>query len=161
MRNFLDIKTCIKVYYALVHSHINYGIHIWGSTYNVYLKPVQNLQKSILKNIFKNKFTQTNCNNLILNINQSCLFKIINYFKKHEIISKNISRYELRIQTIKTELPKKEKYRQYYGYIFSKFSHIIPNEIKNILDNVKYKRELKKWLIKNESLKKYIDQYKT
>ena len=86
---------------------------------------------------------------------------IRNYFKKHEITTKNVSRYELRIQTIKTEMPKKEKYRQYFGYIFSKISHIIPNEITNISDNVKYKRELKGWLITNESLKRYIDQYKT
>ena len=119
VRNFLDIKTCLKVYHALVGSHINYGIHIWGATYQRHLKPAQKLQTIIIKNIFKNKLNKYKTT--LLNLNQSYLFKIIKYNKKHEVkIPNNVDNYDLRTKTIKTDLPKKEKYRQFHEYIFSK-----------------------------------------
>ena len=33
-KNLMDLKTLIKIYYAHIHSHLNYGLIVWGSMLN-------------------------------------------------------------------------------------------------------------------------------
>lgn len=49
LKQFLDIHHLKTVYYALIESQIQYGIVAWGSTSETYMKPLEIIQKWILK----------------------------------------------------------------------------------------------------------------
>lgn len=48
-RTYFDTQTLITMYYAFIHSHFNYCISSWGSTYCKHLWPLQKLQKQALR----------------------------------------------------------------------------------------------------------------
>ena len=51
LKTILPKQNLLQLYYALVHSHLTYGISIWGSTYPSYLQKLRKLQKKALKAI--------------------------------------------------------------------------------------------------------------
>ena len=47
--------TCLKtIYFAMIHSHLNYGIEIYANTYNSFLEPLVKIINKILR-ILQNK----------------------------------------------------------------------------------------------------------
>ena len=60
IKNMMDTKTLMIIYYAFFHSLINYGVIAWGGAYDNNMKLIQSIQKKILKIINKNKFSQIN-----------------------------------------------------------------------------------------------------
>jgi hypothetical protein len=147
------------VYYAMIHSHINYGIHIWGSTYDTHLNKLCKIQKKIFKIIFKSDYDKDSIP--ILNIKQSSIMKIITYHKKNNInICEKQTPYNLRNKGLQTTLPKKEKYRQSLEYVYYKLFPHIPEHIRKENDLKKFKQETKKWILGEGDFQKFIDQYK-
>ncbi|KAJ8976046.1 hypothetical protein NQ317_014098, partial [Molorchus minor] len=57
IRNFLNIDQLKIIYFALVESHLSYGIITWGAADNVYMKDVSILQRRILKSILNKENT--------------------------------------------------------------------------------------------------------
>ena len=61
LRLYLPIETLTTLYYALVHSHILYGLPVWAATYNTYLNKLRKLQnkaiRTITKSNIKNRIT--------------------------------------------------------------------------------------------------------
>ena len=157
IRNYLDTKTCLKVYFALVNSYINYGILIWGSTYDVHINRLHKIHKNILRIIFKNKYK--NMKNKMLNIRQTNIMKILNYQKKHNVCVA-VKKYNTRNRKTNTISPILEKYRQFYKYIYSKIVSHIPTDIFNIKDRKIFKTEVRKWIVNVGDFRKYIDEYK-
>ena len=51
LKTILPKQNLLQLYYTLVHSHLTYGISIWGSTYPSYLQNLQKLQNKALKAI--------------------------------------------------------------------------------------------------------------
>ena len=49
LKSFVPQQTLLQLYHSLVHSHLTYGITIWGSTRTTYLQKLQNLQNRALK----------------------------------------------------------------------------------------------------------------
>ena len=49
LRNFLNPKLLINIYYCLVYSHISYGIHAWGSACDTELNKIVVLQKKLFE----------------------------------------------------------------------------------------------------------------
>ena len=49
LKSFIPQQTLLQLYHSLVHSHLTYGITIWGSTHTTYLQKLQNLQNRALK----------------------------------------------------------------------------------------------------------------
>ena len=49
LKSFIPQQTLLQLYHSLVHSHLAYGIAIWGSTHTTYLQKLQNLQNRALK----------------------------------------------------------------------------------------------------------------
>ena len=49
IRYFVNKEMLIMLYYSLVFSHLNYGIEVWGSTYDIYLNRILILQKRALR----------------------------------------------------------------------------------------------------------------
>ena len=51
LKTILPKQNLLQLYYTLVHSHLTYGISIWGSTYPSHLQKLQKLQSKALKAI--------------------------------------------------------------------------------------------------------------
>ena len=55
-KNFLNILTLIKIYYAHIHSHLRYGLVVWGSMMTkTSLTELEKLQKTCIRLINKKK----------------------------------------------------------------------------------------------------------
>ena len=55
-KNFLTCTALKSLYFALVHSHIIYGMHIWGGSANKYVNEVVLLQKKAIRLICDTKY---------------------------------------------------------------------------------------------------------
>ena len=75
LRHFLPQSTLLKIYYALIHSQLMYGLPIWGSTFPSYINKLKSLQNKAVKTIgggsslesptkFFNKFSILKLNDL-------------------------------------------------------------------------------------------------
>ena len=49
LKYFLPQDALLKLYYALIHSHLNYGILAWGNTYHSYLLKLMRLQNKEIR----------------------------------------------------------------------------------------------------------------
>ena len=49
IKNFLPTSTFVCVCYSLVHTHLSYGIIIWGSTYKSHLEKLSSLQNKAIR----------------------------------------------------------------------------------------------------------------
>ena len=55
-KNFLDIQTMVKIYYAHIHSHLRYGLVVWGSMMTKTSKnELEKLQKACIRLVNKKK----------------------------------------------------------------------------------------------------------
>jgi hypothetical protein len=55
-KNFLNQRALTFIYYATFHSHLIYGIHVWSSTLESYLKPLLLKQKAAIRIISSSKY---------------------------------------------------------------------------------------------------------
>jgi hypothetical protein len=95
-----------------------------------------------------------------LNISQINVRKILTSQKKHNVNENVNTRYNMRNRSVRTDIPRREKYRQYYEYIYSKIIPHLPTEIYNIENRKDYKKEIKKWILEVEDLGTYVNEYK-
>ena len=51
LRQFLPQSALLKIYYALIHSQLMYGLPIWGSTFPSYTNKLKSLQNKAVKTI--------------------------------------------------------------------------------------------------------------
>ena len=49
VKNYLDLTSLLKLYYALIHSQINYGLIVWGNTYSSYLTRLKILRNKAIR----------------------------------------------------------------------------------------------------------------
>ena len=49
LKSFLPQNVLLQLYYALVHSHLLYGLSVWGSTHPSYLAKLSTLQNKAIK----------------------------------------------------------------------------------------------------------------
>ena len=56
IRHYLPETALLKIYYAQIHSHLLYGLIIWGSIFPTYLKKLITLQNKAVKFICAAKF---------------------------------------------------------------------------------------------------------
>ena len=58
VRHLLPTNVLVSLYYSLFASFLQYGIVVWGHTYDTYIKPIFILQKRVIRAIaFKNLST--------------------------------------------------------------------------------------------------------
>ena len=59
-RHMLTPDALKSVYYSLVYPHLTYGVVAWGNTYQTFKKPLQVIQKRIIRTItFTNRYSST------------------------------------------------------------------------------------------------------
>ena len=54
---FFLLDVLVSLYYSLFASFLQYGIVVWGLTYDTYIKPIFILQKKVLRAITFNNFS--------------------------------------------------------------------------------------------------------
>lgn len=149
-------KAILKlVYHSLIDSRLQYGIVIWGGTYNSTIKPIIISQKHILRVINKKPriyhshplFVQDN----ILHIRNLYIFKVLKMFYKRSGYTNSVKqnpRYTLR-NTAKCcyAKPKNEHYRKYYSYIAPFVYNKLPNHIKILVNINQFIKALRCWLL--------------
>lgn len=57
-REFFNSSILRILYFAFVHSHLNYCIESWGGTYTTYLEPLSRLQKRAMRLITYSRYTE-------------------------------------------------------------------------------------------------------
>lgn len=152
---FLCSTTILKqIYYAHIHSHICYGICVYGATKKENLNQILLVQKRAIRLILgiqylesvKEKFSELNILTVFgLYIYESIMYVKNNKFKLEPLITHNyntrqnyghvFNHYRLELFTKKT------------SYAGNKFLSLIPNHIKNEPNVKKFKIHLKRYLI--------------
>ena len=57
VRHLLPTDVLVSLYYSLFASFLQYGIVVWGLTYDTYIKPIFILQKKVVRAITFNNFS--------------------------------------------------------------------------------------------------------
>ena len=95
LRHFVPRKTLISVYYAIFHSHLQYGCVVWSQSIAKNIKKINVLQKKCLRII----------NFAIYNSHTSSLFKDSQILKLDDIIKNNQITLSLDFQFVHNKLP--------------------------------------------------------
>lgn len=159
IKNILDLKTLISVYYSLVQSHILYGIIAWGGAFDNSLRPLEIINKTFLKTIFnlnpRHPTEQLYKDTQTLNIRElyakTALLKLI----KDEQISKKIvsHTYPTRLrQGDNIDIPRAETARMQRTYVHT--GHILfnklPFDLKNKILYKNFKKLITSWLLQSQ-----------
>ena len=58
LKNYLPTHALFKLYYTLMHSHLLYGLIVWGNTYPTFLSKLNTLQNKTLLIVTKSEWYQ-------------------------------------------------------------------------------------------------------
>lgn len=158
LRNILDLPQIKILYYALVESRLSYGILGWGGISSTYLKNIETIQKRFLKIMLKKEHTYPS--NLlyleteILDPRQIFYVKILHYNFKHSYIFKPLQNiHQTRNKTkenVKTIKAQKTIGQRSCAYLGPRLYNKLPQNLKQIKSFPKFKKELKKHVLKIE-----------
>ena len=170
IRHYLPETALLKIYYALIHSHLLYGLIIWGSTFPTYFQKLITLQNKAVKFICAAKF----CDNSSPYYKRLKILKLKDLYKLEvgkfihsnfkKMLPKNLSNYFIltsQISEKNTRLNEKSKKTLHISFcktsrlqrcIRVKYQEVkIWNEIPILIQNASYrvfKYEVKKYLLK-------------
>ena len=147
-------KQLIEIYYALFWSIATYGIIVWGGVYDNTLKPLEDIQKRILKLIF---FEKTSLSietifrdHIIISIRKYFLQKaLLNNFNVLKIEYDNLRNSNKRTTSLVPPKFRKELMRRNHKYVCYKIFNILPGELKNTTYENIYK-------IRNTNIRKIL-----
>lgn len=153
LKNNLDKKSLLSVYYALVYSNLSYNIIVWGQSVDT--NRIFILQKRILRIIFDMGYRES-CRTMfrkegILTLTSIYIFKLLIYIHTNRNkLPISDHQYSTRkkgdIYINKCNLTLYKKSPLYAGsYLYNK----LPPNIKNFHNMNKFKAELKRFLISN------------
>lgn len=146
LSSFVPKHVLLKIYFAFVHTRYQYGIAVWGSSFNAHLREAQVQQNRCLKAIFKLPFLYpTNdlysaLDHNILPIQglytyQICtiMFKVINQLNLHHNWTFNAATHQHR--TRYAHLLQRMGFRTEIGR--RRFQNVGPDMFNNLPDDVK------------------------
>lgn len=151
---FCNLQQLKILYFALVQSHLSYGIIAWGGLTNVYFKKLEVMQKWILKIIFKKGYLYPT-NQLyeecrLLDVRQLyCQSLLINQYKQRNFNPSISHRHDTRYRqhSFVLHMANKTIGQRSHTYIGPKIFNLLPAEIKSICTIKRFKSEIKKWII--------------
>lgn len=154
LKQVLNIKELRTLYIALVESILRYGIIAWGGGGVTYLKPLDNIQKRILKILYGKHIC----------FPSETLFQISNLFTIKQLYYYNclIHQYKTRNTAVcishdyntrcremghlKTDRKVKAIGQKFFGYIGIKLYNGLPKCVKDNTNIYKFKRFVKIWI---------------
>ncbi|KAK3928861.1 putative RNA-directed DNA polymerase from transposon X-element [Frankliniella fusca] len=156
VHKYLDRKSLKKIYYANVHSYLQYGIEIWGDerTNKKHINKIFKKQKRAIRMIYFKKLQHVSCRGIfkslgILTLTSMYILKMALLAKKFHQGNKNSAvhnymtrkREDLHYRDGKSRTPLKRSIP-----IFNR----LPHNLKEISEERSFKKNLKKWLIEKE-----------
>lgn len=156
IRQFLDLQQMKTVYYALIQSLLTYGISGWGGIKKSKLKPLEVVQKTILKIIYRKSplypsmvlFQETQ----ILNIRNLYIKKLILriYTQNKQYATHNYSTRSISNEILMTSTARKTIGTRSPIFLGTRLYNMIPTTIKNITSLFIFKRQLTLFLLTNQ-----------
>jgi hypothetical protein len=165
LRNIVSKQVLLTVYHSLAMSIVQYGIIGWGGTYATNIKPVLQIQKTLLKIIFgKDKtFPTDTIYDLakVLDVRQLYIKTLLLYIKTNpslfkKIISKNSSQLReytvlhtrnLTIHNLYIPMRKTRSGQQSADFVGPHIFNSIPNQIKETYSKFLFKHKIDDWLM--------------
>ena len=95
VKNILPGRCLKTLYFSLVHSHLQYGIALWGGTHSEYVNKIFIRQKKAIRIISKSK----------LDAHTSSLFKVHKILKVRDLYELEVAKYVHRLKNNKLPLP--------------------------------------------------------
>lgn len=160
LRNFCDIDLLRTLYYALVHSKLQYGIACWGSSFKYLIDRLRVTQNHYLR-IIKKKTRIDSSYPLyleldILPIQNLFIYKVLQiFFIRSGNRETNDFFYRTRsIENNYIKIPKvnKDVFRRSLEYLGPKYFNQLPVEIKKNRNRNKFKRNVYKWIIEKANI---------
>ena len=166
MRHLLPKNVLVSLYNSLFASFLQYGIVVWGLTYNSYIKPIFTLQKKAVRAIaFENCYAPSSPNFLdlqLLKLQDLFELKLLSfvYESVHEIspscfhgffnLVSNVHQHHTR-QAAKSDIFLTRKFTLQYGlksvrYAGAKSWNSIPIQIKQAVSIHTFRRQVKHYL---------------
>lgn len=153
LKQYLGINQLKTIYFALIQSHLSYGIIGWGAVANCYLYKLNVLQKWFLKIILNKTYTYSS-DSLFQEMNVMGVRQLygcsilINLQKTKNIDFKNHD-YDTRSKNIITKKPKVHKTVgiKNHTYLSAKLYDYLPDEIKDLKNLLLFKKKVKKWIL--------------
>lgn len=152
LKEVLNIEKLKMIYFSLVQSSIIYGIIGWGGALDTFIKPLQIIQKHIIKVIFnKNKTFSTNLlykETKILNIRKLFILQTLKYvFKNKNNFEINENRMSKRINNIfYTPQTNTKLLQTHSSFIGPRTFNLLPLQTQMTNKMIKYVKEVKLWL---------------
>lgn len=165
IRNIAREEIKRTLYYGLVKSNLRYGITVWGSAYDNAIHPLEIIQKTLIKILYKkNRYYPTDQlfrETKLMSIRQIYYFESLNFIHLHSSCFETITaNYSTRVQTYKQfKLPKPNKshYKRTIFYLGLKMYNELPQELKTIKSLNKYKSQLKQHILVYSGVYNKID----
>jgi len=164
LRYYLNLSSSFKLYYAMVYSHMQYGIAVWGGNLATqqYGNDLIKLHEKIVKNLFSHHFPYSRCLYKaakilkpkdihffavciymfkIIKLEHISLQSTINVVRpSHNYLTRNRDKFILpfpRVNSIKIS----------YNYQFIKIWNELPNELKELRTINMFKTHLKSYIL--------------
>lgn len=159
LKQILEVPFLKCMYYALVQSHLTYGVIAWGGVNNIYLKKLEIIQKWIIKIILGKCYTYPS-NDLyreanIFDLRQLFCQNMLIHQYKNKADLKNIEHdYNTRHKEQAIQVPRTDKTigQRCYYYIGPRIYNEVPIEIKRINSISLYKTKIKHWIMNKPRL---------
>lgn len=156
LRQYLDVAQLRILYFALVRSHLSYGVIAWGSAFKTHLRNLEIIQKWFLKIMYgKVKtypsdllYTETH----ILDIRQLfCYTVLCRQYQHKNHIDLVDHRYGTRQRGVlcRTAMCRKKIGQRNHLYIGQKLFNVLPQDIRESTSLSIYKRRVKDWMFSN------------
>lgn len=153
LKEFLDIEHLKTLYYALVQSHLCYGLSGWGGIRDCHMYSIEVVQKWILKVVYeKNRiFPSDQLYNItgIFDLRQLYVHKLLLNLHKQKISIDYVNHmYDTRAQNRNVSMPRSEKSigQRYCKYYIAKIYNILPENIKEKIRHGSFKSLIKIWI---------------
>ena len=161
IRNSIDKNTKILLYYALIHSYLNYGSCIWGAASNTQLKPLIISQKKvvrILASVHRREHTNGIFKNLkLLKLTDLIKLSIVKFVQKqincqNPIIpyrpANNLHGYNTRFaHYLRPRRPMNYVARNFIAQRGCNVWNSLPENLKNVVNQNTFKIKAKKYFI--------------
>ena len=90
LKEFMNTKMLLKIYYSLIYSHIVYGIQVWGSACDTELNKILTVQKKAVRLLTKNDHYPLIPGPLV---STNPLFKDLQILKVHDVFKLHVAKF--------------------------------------------------------------------
>lgn len=150
LTNILPQDALKTIYYALVESHIKYGILVWGAAVRRHLSSLEILQRRFLKLMLrKSKDYSTELTYAeaeVFDLRQEFYYKSVVNYRKEKINDHHSHKHNTRQKNLQTvPFMTKSIGQRSYDYLAPKLFNTLPEELKILSGNL-FKNKLKTFL---------------